>query len=79
MRKIFLAASAAIAVSVAVPAAGWTIALTDSYRSLFILRGVVTLAALLPLARLASGSGAEPSFLMNNRTLPPFISLNSRS
>ncbi len=45
----------AISSAVAVPAAGWTIALTDSYRSLFVLGGVVTLAALLPLARLASG------------------------
>ncbi|MBN1528678.1 MAG: MFS transporter [Thermoleophilaceae bacterium] len=41
--------------AVAVPAAGWTIALTDSYRSVFALGGVVTLAALIPLLGRAPG------------------------
>jgi membrane-associated phospholipid phosphatase/predicted MFS family arabinose efflux permease len=41
----------AIAAAVALPLAGWAIALTDSYRTLFVLSGVVTLAALVPLAR----------------------------
>lgn len=40
----------AVASAVAVPAAGLSIALTGSYRSLFILSGAATLAALLPLA-----------------------------
>ena len=47
-----------IASAIALPAAGWTIALTDSYRSLFVLGGVVTLAALLPLAALSGGRPA---------------------
>ncbi len=39
--------------------AGLTIALTDSYRSLFVFSGVATLAALLPLAFAPSpGRGA---------------------
>jgi len=38
--------------AVALPAAGWTISLTGSYRSLFVAGGVVTLAALLPLLAL---------------------------
>jgi MFS family permease len=41
----------AIAAAVALPLAGWAIALTDSYRTLFVLSGVVTLAALVPLSR----------------------------
>jgi MFS family permease len=40
----------AVASAVAVPVAGWTIALSDSYRSLFLLGGTATLAALVPLA-----------------------------
>jgi len=40
----------AVASALAVPAAGWTIAATGSFRSLFILGGAATLAALLPLA-----------------------------
>lgn len=39
----------AIAAAVALPAAGWAIALTGSYRSLFALGGAATLAALVPL------------------------------
>jgi membrane-associated phospholipid phosphatase/predicted MFS family arabinose efflux permease len=41
----------AISGAVALPVAGWAIAFTDSYRTLFVLSGVVTLAALLPLVR----------------------------
>jgi maltose/moltooligosaccharide transporter len=41
----------AIAAAVALPVAGWAIAFTDSYRTLFVLSGIVTLAALLPLLR----------------------------
>ncbi len=40
----------AAAAAVALPVAGWTIAVTGSYRSLFVLAGAATLAALLPLA-----------------------------
>jgi predicted MFS family arabinose efflux permease len=40
----------AVASAVAVPMAGLTIALTGSYRSLFVFGGVATLAALVPLA-----------------------------
>jgi membrane-associated phospholipid phosphatase/Na+/melibiose symporter-like transporter len=35
----------------ALPTAGWLIAVTGSYRSLFVLGGLATLAALLPLSR----------------------------
>ncbi|MBD0328695.1 MAG: MFS transporter [Thermoleophilia bacterium] len=41
----------ALAATVALPAAGWTIAVTDSYRALFVFGGLVTLAALVPLLR----------------------------
>ncbi len=40
----------AAASALAVPLVGLTIAATDSYRSLFLLGGTATLAALLPLA-----------------------------
>jgi MFS family permease len=40
----------AVASALAVPVAGLTIVVTDSYRSLFLLGGTATLAALLPLA-----------------------------
>jgi MFS family permease len=39
----------AAAAAVALPVAGVTIAATGSYRSMFVLGGVATLAALLPL------------------------------
>jgi dolichol-phosphate mannosyltransferase len=41
----------AIATTVALPTAGWLIAATGSYRSLFVLGGLATFAALLPLSR----------------------------
>jgi membrane-associated phospholipid phosphatase len=41
-----------ISTTIALPAAGWTVDLTGSYRSLFVLGGVATLAALLPLVDL---------------------------
>jgi MFS family permease len=40
----------AVASALAVPVVGLMIAVTDSYRSLFILGGTTTLAALVPLA-----------------------------
>lgn len=39
----------AAAAMVALPVAGWLIAATDNYRSLFVLGGAATLAAILPL------------------------------
>jgi membrane-associated phospholipid phosphatase/predicted MFS family arabinose efflux permease len=39
----------AISSTIALPAAGWTVAATGSYRALFVLGGVATLTALLPL------------------------------
>jgi membrane-associated phospholipid phosphatase len=39
----------AISSTIALPAAGWTVEVTGSYRSLFVLGGVATLAALGPL------------------------------
>jgi MFS family permease len=50
----------AVASALAVPVAGWTIAVSGSYRSLFLLGGTATLAALLPLAFAPSpGAGAD--------------------
>jgi membrane-associated phospholipid phosphatase/MFS family permease len=40
----------AISSTIALPAAGWTIAVTGSYRSLFVIGATATLAALIPLA-----------------------------
>ena len=47
-----------VASAIALPAAGWTIALTDSYRSLFLLGGCAALAAIIPLLALQ-----RPAFL----------------
>ena len=44
-----------VASAIAVPAAGWTIHWTGSYRAMFVLGGCVTLLALVPLALLAFG------------------------
>jgi membrane-associated phospholipid phosphatase/MFS family permease len=41
----------AIASAIALPAAGWAIAVTGSYRTLYVFGGVATLLALVPLAR----------------------------
>jgi membrane-associated phospholipid phosphatase len=41
-----------ISTTIALPAAGWTVDLTGSYRSLFVLGGAATLLALLPLVDL---------------------------
>ncbi len=43
-----------VASAIALPAAGWTIALTGSYRALFVFGGCATLAALVPLIALPS-------------------------
>jgi membrane-associated phospholipid phosphatase len=42
----------AISTTIALPAAGWTVDLTGSYRSLFVAGGAATLLALLPLLNL---------------------------
>ena len=39
----------AIAAAVALPAAGWAVQATDTYRALFVAGGIATLAALVPL------------------------------
>jgi MFS family permease len=43
----------AVAAGFAVPAAGWTIAVADSYRAVLVTGGAVALLALVPLARLS--------------------------
>jgi membrane-associated phospholipid phosphatase len=45
-----------ISSTIALPTAGWLIAVTGSYRSLFVLGGLATLAALVPLSRNAAAS-----------------------
>jgi membrane-associated phospholipid phosphatase/predicted MFS family arabinose efflux permease len=52
----------AISSTIALPTAGWLIAVTGTYRTLFVLGGIVTLAALVPLTsvrlpRLRRGRG----------------------
>jgi membrane-associated phospholipid phosphatase/predicted MFS family arabinose efflux permease len=43
-----------ISTTIALPAAGWTVDLTGSYRSLFVIGGAATLLALLPLVNLGA-------------------------
>jgi membrane-associated phospholipid phosphatase len=53
-----------VASAIALPAAGWTIALTDSYRSLFLFGGCAALAAIVPLLALQrppSMTGRSPA------------------
>jgi MFS family permease len=55
----------AVASAIAVPVAGWTIEVSGSYRSLFLLSGTATLSALVPLAfapspQTAAESATEP-------------------
>jgi hypothetical protein len=40
-----------ISSAIALPAAGWIVAATGSYRALFALGGIATLVALLPFVR----------------------------
>ncbi len=47
----------AISTTAALPAAGWAVALTGTFRSLFWAGGVITLTALIPLARVARSAG----------------------
>ena len=47
----------AIASAVALPAAGWTVQLTGTYRALFVLGGLATLAALVPLLGTSTRGG----------------------
>ncbi len=49
----------AISSTIALPTAGWLIAVTGSYRSLFVLGGLATLAALVPLSREAAASKSK--------------------
>jgi MFS family permease len=49
----------AISSTIALPAAGWIIAATGSYRALFVLGGAATLAALVPLTAVGSRLGSS--------------------
>jgi MFS family permease len=51
----------AVASALVVPVAGWTIEVSGSYRSLFLLSGTATLAALVPLAFAPSPHHRHPS------------------
>jgi dolichol-phosphate mannosyltransferase len=51
-----------ISSTIALPAAGWTVAATGSYRALFVLGGVATLTALVPLV------GSAPRIRGRGRT-----------
>jgi len=52
----------AISSTIALPAAGWTVAATGSYRALFVLGGAATLTALVPLV------GSRPRVRGHGRT-----------
>ena len=56
----------AISSTIALPTAGWLIAATGSYRSLFVLGGLATLAALIPL----SGKKAPATFETARTRIP---------
>ena len=60
----------AIASTIALPAAGWTVAATGSYRSLFVLGGAATLAALIPLVGVPSIRGRGRAALALLATIP---------
>lgn len=52
--------SRAVASAIALPAAGWAVAATGSYRTLFLFGAIATLAALVPLLRACSTSPVRP-------------------
>jgi dolichol-phosphate mannosyltransferase len=60
----------AIASTIALPAAGWTVAATGSYRSLFVLGGAATLAALVPLVGVPSIRGRGRTAVALLATIP---------
>ena len=51
-----------ISSTIALPTAGWLIAATGSYRSLFLLGGLATLAALVPLSRQSAPFATRAAF-----------------
>lgn len=50
----------ALSSAIALPLAGWTIDLTGNYRALFLLGGLATLAAIVPLLRLGGHTRLPP-------------------
>jgi MFS family permease len=56
-----------IASAIALPVAGWVIAASGSYRALFVLGGIATLTALLPLTRTGSRAVLAPARRMRAR------------
>ena len=59
-----------ISSTIALPAAGWTVQATGSYRSLFFLGGGATLAALLPLTRIPRPRATARTALALLATIP---------
>jgi membrane-associated phospholipid phosphatase len=59
-----------ISSTIALPAAGWTVASTGSYRSLFVLGGLATLTALVPLAGITRPRGRVRIALTLLATVP---------
>jgi dolichol-phosphate mannosyltransferase len=60
----------AISSTIALPAAGWTVAATGSYRALFVLGGAATLTALVPLVGVTSIRGRGRAALALLVTVP---------
>lgn len=61
----------AISSAVALPAAGWAITATGSFRSLFILGGAVTLTALVPLVRVPAPERVSRLRSVRSIAVPP--------
>jgi membrane-associated phospholipid phosphatase len=59
-----------ISSTIALPAAGWTVAATGSYRALFVMGGAATLAALVPLTRVPRVRGRGKTALALLATVP---------
>jgi dolichol-phosphate mannosyltransferase len=60
----------AISSTIALPAAGWTVEATGSYRALFVLGGVATLTALVPLAGVRRPRGRRSTVAVLLATVP---------
>ena len=60
----------AISSAIALPAAGWAITVTGTFRSLFVLGGAVTLLAVIPLIRVPSLEGATKLRILPPITIP---------
>ena len=59
-----------ISSAIALPAAGWAVTVTGTFRSLFVLGGAVTLVALIPLARVPALEGVSRLRILASFNIP---------